>query len=292
MNPRQIEAFRAVARVGAVTGAAESLNISQPAVSRLIANLEHELKIALFARRKGRLHLTPEGESFLSEVDRHFIGMDVLAGAARRIAEHGPEILRIVGFPSIAGGVLPKAIARHIAEHPGAQVSLDTDTTDRIAPQIASGRYDIGFATGAAPDGLQVDVQVIASRTWGCVLPPGHSLADRTSIKLRDLTAEPLVAFSPGMSLRQSVDRSFDVAQVRPDYRVAAQTIESICALTAEGCGAAVIHPYAGHIAQIYGLAYVTIEDAPALDLLAITPQDPGRMRIADMFINAVSDIA
>ncbi len=94
MNPRQIEAFRTVTRVGTVTGAADHLNISPPAVSRLITHLESDLGRALFTRRKGRLHLTPEGAAFLREVDRHFMGLDALTEAADRIAEHGPESLR------------------------------------------------------------------------------------------------------------------------------------------------------------------------------------------------------
>lgn len=291
MNPRQIEAFRAVARNGTVTGAADLLNISQPAVSRLIAHLEAQAGLALFTRSRGRLQLTPEGTAFLREVERHFTGLETLAQAARRIAEHGPEYLRIVGFPSITSGILPKAIARHLERHPNAQVSLDTDTTDRIAPQVGAARFDLGFAAGGAPDGLSVQSQVIASRPWVCVLPPDHALADRTSIDLVDLDGESLVAFSPAMSLRQTVDRMFHLADVRPNYRVAAQTIESMCALVSEGCGVAIVHPYATHIAEIFGLRSTVVADADKLDLLAISPQPPLRTHIVDELIEDVAAI-
>lgn len=291
LNARQIEAFRAIAHAGAVTGAAAALHISQPAVSRLLARLEDQLKFDLFARSKGRLQLTPEGVSFLREVDRHFSGLDALAGAADRIAEHGPETLRIVGFPSITNGVLPKAIARHLARHPQTQISLDTDTTDRIAPQVLAGQYDVGFAAGGANDDLPADVRVVASRPWVCVAPPAHRLAARARTTAAELGDEALVAFSPNMTLRASVDRLFATSGVIPDYQVAAQTIESICALVAEGSGVAIIHPYATHIANIFGLRSIAIEDAASLDLAAITPKPPFRSRIVDELVDDVEAI-
>ncbi len=291
MNPRQIEAFRAVARIGAVTGAAEQLHISQPAVSRLIANLESRTGLELFARRKGRLRLTPEGEAFLREVDRHFKGLDALAEAAHRIAEHGPANLRILGFPSITNGVLPQAIARHLTRHPDVQISLDTDTTDRIAPQVAASQYDLGFAAGGAPEGLAVHARVIASRPWACVVPRGHALTGRDSIHAADLAGEALVGFSPSMSLRQAVDRLLADADVSPSYRVAAQTIESMCALVAEGCGIAVVHPYATHIAHVFGLGTTVIADADRLDLIALTSEPPFRPRIVDELIDDAAAI-
>lgn len=291
MNTRQIEAFRAVARAGTVTGAAELLNVSQPAVSRLIAHLESQSRLELFARSKGRLRLTPDGEAFLREVDRHFAGLDALAAAARRIAEHGPESLRILGFPSITSGVLPTAIARHLRRHPGAQISLETDTTDRIGPRVAGGQFDLGFAAGAAAEDPALRSRVIASRPWVCVAPPGHALATQGVIRPADLAYEPLVAFSPAMSLRHSVDRLFDAAGVRPNYRVAAQTIESICALVAEGCGVAIVHPYATHIARIFGLRSIVLGDAAGLDLVAVAPNPPVRSAVIDEILRDIERI-
>ncbi len=68
INTRQIEAFRAIMLAGTVTGAAERLRISQPAVSRLISQLESKSKLKLFQRQRQRLHPTPEAIAFYREV--------------------------------------------------------------------------------------------------------------------------------------------------------------------------------------------------------------------------------
>ncbi|MDX1606470.1 MAG: LysR family transcriptional regulator, partial [Candidatus Competibacterales bacterium] len=68
MKPRQLEAFRTVMRGHTVTRTAELLFISQPAVTRLLADLEHSVGFTLFERRKGRLHATPEAQALYEEV--------------------------------------------------------------------------------------------------------------------------------------------------------------------------------------------------------------------------------
>ena len=285
MNERQIEAFRATAHAGTVTGAARILNISQPAVSRLLADLEHGLDLALFERIRGRLRLTPEGSAFLGEVDRHFVGLNNLGVAARRIAAHGTGNLSILGIPSATSGFLPHVITKLLQDHPRTTVTLDTDTTDRIASQVESGAYDIGFATLPVAQGSAVNTRILVTRPWVCVFPTDHEFAKRRKIALRDMAAIPLVGFSPGMSLRQRVDRIFAARDRDAEYKICAQTIESICALVAAGCGGAVIHPYATHVARMHGLVPVILDEPATLDLVAVTPLAMGPSYLVDALI-------
>ena len=285
LNERQIEAFRATARLGTVTAAAESLHITQPAVSRLLSHLEARIGIGLFERNKKRLKLTAEGKVFLAEVDQHFVGLDRLRKAAQRIGAHGTGSLRAIGFPSITSGILPQAIMQLLADYPRTMITLDTDTTDRIAPQIANGAYDVGFSTHPVPSSDAVDSKVLASRPWTCVFPPDHPNAGRETIFLSELSGQSLIGFSPGMSLRERVDREFDTASLSVEYILNAQTIESICALVAAGCGAAVIHPFAIHVARMHGLTTTVIEEIAPLDLVVVTPLDQGPSVLVDAFV-------
>ena len=82
MKTRQLEAFRAVMLYRTVTLASEMLHISQPATTRLLADLESSLRIKLFDRVKGRLHPTVEAQALYEEVQRSLVGMDRIARAA------------------------------------------------------------------------------------------------------------------------------------------------------------------------------------------------------------------
>lgn len=288
MNARQLEAFRAVARAGTVTAAAEALHISQPAVSRLLAHLELQLSLQLFSRTQGRLRLTPEGSAFLREVDRHFVGLDSIELAARRIAEHGPGSLRILGVPSMASGVLPLAIAEVLTQHPETAITLDADTTDRISAAVESGAYDVGFTMGMVSQEHAVEARIIASRPWVCVFPQEHQLASRSRVSLSELDPKTLIGFSPGMSLRTRIDKIFSLSGLEPNFALSAQTVESICALVAAGCGGAIIHPYASHVARMHGLSTATLDNPAVLELTVITPQVPAQARFVDEFIGVV----
>lgn len=83
MNERQINAFRQVIRLGSVTAAARALSVSQPAVSRLIGDLEAGLGFPLFERRAGKLYPTPDARNLASEVERMFYGLERLERFAR-----------------------------------------------------------------------------------------------------------------------------------------------------------------------------------------------------------------
>ena len=85
MNAKQLNAFRAVMLSGSMVGAAKMLYVSQPAITRLIKDLEVSCGFDLFERRNSRLFATPEGNALYQEVKRHFIGLDNLAQMAGQI---------------------------------------------------------------------------------------------------------------------------------------------------------------------------------------------------------------
>ena len=172
--------------------------------------------------------------------------------------------------------------------HPALSATIDTDTTDRIAERVAGGGYDLGFATAPVVTRGAVDVRVLASRPWGCVFPPSHPLSGRPRIDATKLERVALIGFSPGMSLRARVQQEFASTGMTPEFAVAGQTIETLCALAAAGAGGAVIHPFAGHVAAMHGLEVTEIEGLTPLDLVLVTPADGPVSRLAADFVARV----
>ena len=106
---------------------------------------------------------------------------------------------------------------------------------------------------------------------------------------MAELATESLIGFSAGMSLRSRLEQVFSSGGHQPDFTVFAQTIESICALVQSGCGAAIIHPYAEHVARMRGLATATLAGSATLELSVVTPEAPRRARFVDDFADAVA---
>ena len=180
LNPRQIEAFRMVMLRGSVTAAAQILNVSQPAVSRLIRDLETRSGLTLFERQGNHLVPTPEASLFLAEVERYAVGLAALSTYARELANSKRGSLRIVAMPALAMGYLPRLVARFIEGRALSHVYLHGMPSHLVIEAVATGQADIGFAA-APPErpGLSIesmDVSAVA------VVPRRHRLAKRRFI--------------------------------------------------------------------------------------------------------------
>src|SRR5262245_11739761 len=115
LNLRQMEAFRAVMLTGTTIQAAAMLKVTQPAISRLINDLEAQAGITLFDRVRGRLQPTPEAETLFDEIERAYISFDHIANFMKGIRRSAGR-LRLLATMPMAHGILPATIARFKAE--------------------------------------------------------------------------------------------------------------------------------------------------------------------------------
>src|SRR5438270_2131331 len=118
LNPRQVEAFRALMLTASTVRAAEVMHVTQPAVSRLVRELQDALELRLFERRGTRLVPTSEAVSLYAEVERSFVGMERIAQAARDLRARRAGRLRIAAMPALCNGFLPRFTGGFLAAHP------------------------------------------------------------------------------------------------------------------------------------------------------------------------------
>ena len=152
MNLRQIEAFQAVMKTGSVTEAAKLLFITQPAVSRLISDLEYKCGMRLFERSPNRLTATSEAQALYREVDRSFIGLEAIRRSAKAIAERQVGRVRIAAMPICVDSFLPALIARYLNSHPDVSIELEYADRSEIVELIRTQQYDLGIATMPTSD--------------------------------------------------------------------------------------------------------------------------------------------
>ena len=147
MNLRQIEALRAVIESGTASRAAERLSISQPAVSKLLNNLEHATGLTLFDRRRGRLSPTPEALLLFEEMERVFQGvvrLDRFAEEVRHL-EHGS--LRIGTMPALSTGFVQDIVARLAEGRPRLRIAIHARSTPKIVEWLVGGHLDVGLSS-------------------------------------------------------------------------------------------------------------------------------------------------
>ncbi|MFV2069476.1 MAG: LysR substrate-binding domain-containing protein, partial [Pirellulales bacterium] len=179
INLRQVEAFRAVMVAGTVTHGGRMLHISQPAVSRLIADLERRIGFKLFDRRRGRLVATAEGKSLYREVRKAFVGLEQIAVAADAIGGLQRGRLNIVVIPVLAHNLLPPIIAEFQRDYPDISIDLEVIHTSAVVVDwIATQQYDLGLTVTPVEDAA-VTTRPFSRQQVLCVLPAGHPLAEK-----------------------------------------------------------------------------------------------------------------
>lgn len=242
MNIRQIEAFRAIMKSGSASRAAEAMGITQPAVSRLISELEKTIGFTLFHRVRGRLDPTEECRLFYSDVERTFVGMEVLRHTASQIRERGPGIVRIANMPGIGLPIVARAVTQFRLMHPTVVVSSQLLSTAEVWTALGSGQIDIGVAPKET-DMLGVEYQHFSGDAAMCAMSPRHELAAKDEITLADLDNVEYIAHTPAARMRRALAELMEREGFR--FNVVAETpmCMTLLSMISEGVGVGLVNP-------------------------------------------------
>jgi DNA-binding transcriptional LysR family regulator len=281
LDPRRLLTFRAVAQAGSFSAAARELSLTQPAVSQQVAALERELGARLLHRGPGGLTLTEAGTVAL---DHAQAVAERLALADVQLAELGDDrgALRVGGFPSALATLVPAAIAAVVPQ----RVEAVEGTVEQLAAGVADGSLHVAvlFQDAAAParehSGLRR--HELLDEPFVVAVGPGHRLARRRTVRLRDLAQDPWVAPSAGGIVRNACI----AAGFEPDIAFVARDVLAIRALVAEDL-AVTLTPrlIAGHLPGVHVLELR--DEPPRRALYALTPR-AGTRAAARAFLDAL----
>lgn len=244
MKLRELEAFRAVLQTGTVTGAAEQLRLTQPQVSRLIANLEAECGFPLFIRQNQRLIATSEARVFNVESERLLRGHEEVKAAANRIRKQQSDHVRIVTSQPLADGLVSPALRLLTGRNERATFSIEIRAKIEIEARMGQHHFDLGV-TSLPLHHVAVTTEPFASREAVLVLPSHHRLASRPVIRFEELAEEPLIVTRRGTYLRDHLEHAFADAGIVPNIRVETALSGFACKLATEGIGIAFVDPFA-----------------------------------------------
>lgn len=287
MNLRQLEAFRSVIITGTVSRAAELMGVTQPAVSRSIAEFEARVGFALFDRVKGRLVPTPEARLFYRDVDASFVGLDRLRASAARIRDFGSGSLKVASLAALGSTLLPRAIRLFRDQNPSITVTLTVMSSSAVRNHVADAQYDLGLAADEV-DLSGVDHQTFGSALGVCAIPPGHPLADLDVVGPADLDGMDYIALSPEDRTRLLLHQACEHAGSRPHLVVETPNSATVCALALEGVGVGLVNPLATDGFAERGLIFRSFKpDVPFKSHLLFRP-DVQRGRVVRAFVAAL----
>ncbi len=240
MNRNHLALFQAVAAAGSMSGGAAAARVSQPAVSRQIADLEQELGVRLLDRLPRGCRLTEAG-IILSEHARRWLGVE--ADAVRAIGEYrGLQRGRLaIGASQTVGGyLLPGMLAEFHRRFPAIELRVEVANTARVRRALEEGAIELGLTEGDAGAG-DLESQVFYADELVVIAPPGHRLLGRGPVAARDLAREPLLLREEGSGTRAVVELAFRRRGLRPEPFLSLASPEAIKQAVAAGMGLAVV---------------------------------------------------
>lgn len=257
---RQLRAFVLVAEQNSFTKAAETLCLTQSALSGLIKELEQNLDIKLFDRTTRKLHLSDAGQRLLPQARRVLNEMSVLNEKVTNLKSLHQGHVRLAVSQQLAASTMPKFVAKFCELHPNIQVTLTDCSVDDVVEHIEDLEADLGVAPERGySDDLRVDV--LFSSPFYLVLPPNHVFAQKAEISWTDLLDEKLITLNGPFikGLQNELPNNISSRIFNPDYDV--NFLSTALGMVRQGLGVTVCLLYAAEWVELYGLVMKPISE-------------------------------
>ena len=242
LNLRQIEAFKAVIESGTVSSAAGILNISQPAMSKLIAHLEEDTGLKLFDRVKGRLAPTERGMRLYEEIDRIFAGVRQVENAVDAIRREEQGQLLVGVMPALSGSFIQQATMSFLKGRANVFCSVQSRSSQWIADWLVTRKLDVGLISSRI-DNPYIATEPLMEHPLVCIMPRDHPLARKSVIRPKDLDDVPFISFDPESYTGQRIAPVFETYSVRANIVLVANVSPTLCEFVAAGLGVSLVHP-------------------------------------------------
>ena len=236
---RQLKVLKSVADYGSMTRAAQSLGISQPAVSRVIADLTELFGFSLFYRKDGLLIPSKETRYILPDISRVIELMDHIQYTSNDLTARRAGHLRVACLPGFATSHLPNVVASFLEKRPDVTITIEPDRPERILEWIIGEQYDCGitdaFTGHPAIESITMDIRTV------CIFPLSHRFSECSIITPKQLDNERLIHARRDSYFFQALSEVFRKYSVRPKQIVETRQFTGACELVARNVGVSIV---------------------------------------------------
>jgi len=239
LNPAHVRTLREIARHGSFSRAAESLRLSQPAVSLHMRHLEARCGTALLERVGKRAFPTPAGAVLLEHAGRAFAELEAAQEALRQLRGVVAGRLRLGTGATASIHLLPPLLRRLRERYPELELIVVTGNAPEIAAAVADNELDVAIVTLPVA-GRQLLVTPLLTDPLVAVAAPGHAWPGRGGLTATELARHPLIVYERGGTIRRVIDGWFRRGGVRARVVMELGNEEAIKKLVGAGLGVSV----------------------------------------------------
>jgi DNA-binding transcriptional LysR family regulator len=230
MDLRVMRQIVSIAEHGHMTRAAETLGVTQSALSAALRKLEEELGTELFHRTGHGVEPTEAGKVFIEHARLTMQAAEQTTRAVRSLVGLETGSIRVGAGATAAGYLLPGAIQAVRARYPGLRFSIREAGSAQVAEGVLSGELDLGVVTLPIdhPRGGELMVVKQIRDELMLIVPEGHALHGRKTFRWSDIGGDPVVAFEAGSAVRKLIDSAAAEHGVGLEVVMELRSIESI----------------------------------------------------------------
>lgn len=269
LDLKRLRILREVSGRGSFSAAAESLYVSQSAVSQQIAALEAEVGVPLLLRLRTGPVLTDAGRLLVSHADAAICRLEQAERELAELSGLGCGQLRLISFPSASATIGTRAATELRRLHPEIQLSLAEADPEVSIPALKRGEHDLAliydFELNPFEPGRDLELTLLLTERMHVVLPPDHRLADQPAIDLADLEGEQWLGGNLGGSCRELTVLSCLMAGFEPEISFETSDYNVMQSMIAAGLGVTLLPDLA--------LAFTH----PGVKVIPVTPKAPVR---------------
>jgi DNA-binding transcriptional LysR family regulator len=243
MRLRHIEVFHAVMQAGTISGAAQLLHISQPAVTKVLQHCELQLGMPLFDRVRGKLYPTPEAERLFVEIDKLNRDLVSIRRLAANLRSGESEQVRLIATPALGAFVIPMAMTQWCRAYPNGHCSLGTNHTREIVSALLLGEADLALSL-QDPHHPGIKAESLASGPLMALCPLGSVEGALSGpLPIGEISTE-MIGLAGGDPLGDMVLNASEAQGTRLNSRISVQTYHLARSLVEAGVGMAVVDPF------------------------------------------------
>ncbi|OIK11346.1 LysR family transcriptional regulator [Bacillus sp. MUM 116] len=236
----QINYFQTVAKVQHITRAAKLLSISQPALSRSIANLEEELNVQLFDRKGRNIYLNRYGEMFLNRVEQAIKQIEI--GKKEISDEVHPDYgtISLSFLPSLGISVVPEILSTYKKTCANVKFQLNQNSNRQIVEQLKSRKVDLALISMHHEEKEILCTPLLTEELF-LIVSIDHPLADYHEIDLKMIENEPFVSFKDVNELQSIIYHLCQEAGFSPNIVFEGEDIGTVSGLVGAKLGVSLV---------------------------------------------------
>lgn len=256
---RVLEAFLAAMSCGSMTKAAVSLGVGQPAVTRMIKDLETAVGFQLFHRNGPRISPTDRGLRFHEEVQRIVAGLRQIGQRAEAIRTEKIASIDVAATPTMAAGLSGPALMA-LGEDLPQQVNVQTMNAEHVIRALRSRTADFGIAANPIDHAGIVRHVVCESRLVGVVAANSPLAEADRPLPLSIFADQRLITVGNAFRIRSTIDQALRAQGIKPHSEFTTNTSLNAVMAARSGLGVALVDPVTAHGVPVEGTRVLPLE--------------------------------